>query len=455
MRHLHLVSDEAGTPIGSVRELISYFEAGEKPRERWRVGTEHEMCGVYRADGTPPPYEGERGISAILAVLGEVGWEAVRENGHTIALARGDSQVTIEPGGQLEHAARPVFAASELASDLKGYVSEVCAPSKSFGIAWLAMGFRPFGTRDDVPWMPKQRYDIMREYLPTKGGLALDMMKRTATVQVNLDYLDADDAKAKLRAIMSVTPVLTALYASSPIVGGKDSGFQSYRAEVWRDTDPDRCGLLPFAFDDGNVFETYTEWALDVPMFFVHRGSYRPANGMTFRQFLENGFEGERATLDDWELHLSTLFPDARLKKYIEVRGCDASTVPMILGLGPLCRGLLYSDDALRASTALTEGLSLSQRMELQRDVPREGLAARVPGQKTTVGDLARELVAIASRSLEGMDATELPFLEPIEQVARTGRTRSDDIRQIWSQGTGDIAATIAALSYPEFDSCK
>jgi len=451
---LHLVSDAAGTPISSVDELRQYFASAGKPRTSWRVGTEHEMCGVYRTDTSAPGYSGGRGIGAILAKIAESGWSPVVEQGHTIALVRGDAQITIEPGGQLEHAARPVFAASELAVDMEEYVRMVCQPSKAFDIAWLAVGFRPFGTREDVPWMPKQRYEVMRDYLPGQGRLGLDMMKRTATVQVNLDYADAVDAKAKLRTIMCTTPILTALYANSPIVDGADSGFQSYRAEVWRYTDPDRCGLLPFVFEDGDVFERYVEWALDVPMFFVYRGAYRPVQGFTFRRFLAEGFEGSAATFDDWTLHLSTLFPEARLKKYIEVRGCDASTLPMTLALGPLCRGLLYSDAAMAAATELTWDLTWDERLELGTQVPRHGLATPIPGRPgVTVGDLARELVDIARSGLADAPG-ELPFLEPVVEVASTGRTRADDVREIWNRHQGDPQAVIAALSYAELQRC-
>jgi len=454
MRALHLVSDAAGTPISSVDELRQYFAGAGKPRAQWRVGTEHEMCGVYRADASAPGYGGERGIEAILSRIARAGWTPVVEGGNTIALVRGDAQVTIEPGGQLEHAARPVFATSELALDMEEYVSMVCEPSKTFDIAWLAVGFRPFGTREDVPWMPKQRYEVMRDYLPAHGRLALDMMKRTATVQVNLDYADSDDAKSKLRAIMCTTPILTALYANSPIVSGADSGYQSYRAEVWRYTDPARCGLLPFVFEDGDVFERYVEWALDVPMFFVYRGQYRPVQNLTFRRFMAEGFEGSPATFDDWTLHLSTLFPEARLKKYIEVRGCDASTLPMTLALGPLCRGILYSQSAMDAATALTLDWSWEQRLELGSEVPRLGLRTPVPGRSgVTLGDLAKELVAIAKEGLAD-SPEELPFLEPVAEVADSGRTRSDEVREIWNRHQGDPRAVIAALSYAELQRC-
>jgi glutamate--cysteine ligase len=417
------------------------------------------MCGVYRSDGSAPPYEGDKGIGAVLAALAKGDWEPVVERGHIIALVRGDTQITIEPGGQLEHAARPVSSVVDLEGDITGYVAEVCAPSRAFDIAWLALGIRPFGSLEEIPWMPKHRYDIMRDYLPTRGSMAHDMMKRTATVQVNLDYQNADDARDKLRSIMSVTSILTAIYANSPIVGGKDSGFQSYRAEIWRDTDPDRCGLLPFVFEDGDVFSQYVEWALDVPMFFVHRGEYLPAGGTTFRQFVEEGWQGHSATMDDWALHLSTLFPEARMKKFIEVRGCDAGTVPMILALGPLCQGLFYSAEARQAATALTSSLDFGQRVELIGRVARKGLAAEVPGlradgKSVQVGTLARELMAIARAGLEQVDANAIPYLEPLQAIVDEQRTLADHVRETWESVNGDLSAFIDEVAYPELSSC-
>ncbi|WP_428263461.1 glutamate--cysteine ligase, partial [Haliangium sp.] len=343
---MHLVDDRESEPIHSARELRAYFSDACKPASAWRVGTERELIGVRtRADvlGTAPAYDGDDGIRAVLEGLGaRGGWASIMEAGNVIALVREDAQVTIEPGGQLELAGRPVVASADFEADLTSFADELNALSSELGLSWLGVGFRPFGRLDDIPWMPKGRYAIMREYLPTRGALAHEMMKRTATAQVNLDYSSPQDAAEKLRAAMSVSPILTALYANSPIVDGADSGYQSYRSRIWRDTDPDRCGLLPFVFEDGDIFDAYTEWALDVPLFFVYRKTYLPAGGVTFRQFLHEGFQGHRATMDDWALHLSTLFPEVRMKKYLEVRGCDSGAADTVLALGPLCRGLLY-----------------------------------------------------------------------------------------------------------------
>jgi len=437
-------------PLEAASELVEYFRAACKSRERWRVGTENELIGVYSSGaevGRAPAHEGPRGIGVLLERIGLTGWSPILEDGQIIALGCHDAQVTLEPGGQLELAARPVVSTADFEQDLRRYEGVVAQVSAELGIAWLGLGFRPFGHLADVPWMPKGRYRVMREYLPTRGGLAHEMMKRTATVQVNMDFSDADDAGAKLRCVMSVTPLLTGLYANSPVVDGAINGYQSYRAHVWHDVDPDRCGLLPFAFDDGDIFEKYVQWALDVPMFFVYRGErYVPAGGMTFRAFMRDGFQGERPSIDDWELHLSTVFPEARVKKYIEIRGCDAGSQAMVVALGPLCRGLLYDSTALAAATELTADLSFDERLALGEEVARRGLAAPVGATGHTVGELARELVEIAHDGLGRVAPEEQPYLDRLREIAETGRTQADAIIEVWQAAAGDPETVIAAF---------
>jgi glutamate--cysteine ligase len=449
---VHLVENRQTEPLRSIDELVDHFARGGKPRSDWRVGTEHEMIGVSAAGpdaGRAPPYGGPRGIAAIFDSFAARGWKPVREGENVIALVCAGAQMTFEPGGQLEHALRPLERADELASLVANNVTQVAEPSSRLDLAWLSIGFRPFGTLEQVPWMPKRRYELMREYMPTRGALAHEMMKRTATVQVNLDYGDPDDAASKLRCAMGTTSILTALYANSPVVDGQVSGFQSYRARVWLETDPDRCGLLPFAFEDGDVFRAYTEWALDVPMFFIHRGDYRPSRGITFRRFMRDGFEGERATIDDWALHLSTLFPEARMKQYLEVRGCDAGSFEMIAALGVLTSGLLYDDEARQHAIALTAGLDFSERLDLLRAVPRTGLATPVGRTGHTVGDLARDLLLIAAEGVARRNPDELRYLEPVRQIAEEGRTQADGIVDLWRNGPRDVAGLIRALAHP------
>jgi glutamate--cysteine ligase len=446
---LHLVDEHDARPIASEAELVGYFATAGKPASQWRVGTEHELIGVRtdpRHVGEAPPYAG--GIGALLDWFAVRDGQPVIENGHTIALSRGDAQLTLEPGGQFELAARPVTDDRQFVADLRDHVAALGEASRELHLAWLSIGLRPFGGRADIPWMPKQRYDVMRAYMPTVGTRGLDMMLRTATVQTNLDFADEADAAAKMRCLYSVTPILTALWAASPIVEDEVSNFQTYRAWIWRDTDRARCGLLPFVFERDDIFTAYTEWALDVPMYFVYRHGYRPVPaGLTFRTYLRDGWQGERATMPDWALHLSTLFPEGRLKKFIEVRGCDCGSLDMIAALAPMMRGMLYDATARADATALTAKLSFAERQQLADDVPRLGLAAKAGGR--TLGELARELVAIVKAGAARVAPASVPLLAPVEAIALTGRTQADRIVDIWRKHAGDRAALVAALAHP------
>jgi glutamate--cysteine ligase len=467
---VHLVDEQDSVPIGSEAELLEYFASAGKPRSEWRVGSEHELIGVWPENGEAPPYGGERGIGALLTWFAERGGTPVMESLSTaseygavfaeankgtqttvsnmIALVRGDSQLTIEPGGQFELAGRPVDDDRKLVQDLDEYIEALGRASRDLRIAWLNIGLRPFGTREDIPWMPKQRYEVMRAYMPTVGTRGLDMMVRTATVQANLDFADEADAAAKLECLYSVTSILTALWAASPIVDEKVSGFQSYRAWIWRDTDNARAGLVPFVFGRKDVFHGYTEWALDTPMYFVYRGGYqRVPKDLTFRKFLREGWGGFRATQADWALHLSTMFPEGRLKKFIEVRGCDCGSFEMIAALAPMMRGLLYDTTASAAATALTADLDFAQRQQLANDVPRQGFAARAG--KHSIGELAKELVAIAKDGLRRLAPASVPLLDPVEAIASSGRTQADRIIDIWNAHAGDRPALVRALAHP------
>jgi glutamate--cysteine ligase len=444
---VHLVDEHDAVPVRSFEDLRAYFDAG-KPRDQWRIGTEHELIGVIRDTGEAPPYDGPHGIGALFDWFAKRGGQPVLEGGHMIALARGDAQLTIEPGGQFELAARPIVTDAELVTDMTAYLADLGKASEELGLSWLACGLRPFGTRADIPWMPKERYAVMRQYMPTVGTRGLDMMQRTATVQVNLDFSDEADAAAKMKCIYSTTPLLTALYAASPIVDEKPSGFQTYRAWIWRDTDNARAGLLPFVFTRDDIFTAYGEWALDVPMYFVYRGGYLPVPAdLTFRKFMTEGWNGEHAMRADWALHLSTLFPEGRLKKFIEVRGCDCGSIGMIEALAPLMRGLLYDATARTAATQLTQGLSFADRQRIADEVPRAGLATRIG--KHTIGELSKQLVAIARDGLTRVAPASIPLLAPVEEIATTGRTQADKILEIWQRHAGDRRALIAALSHP------
>ncbi|HEY0192768.1 MAG TPA: glutamate-cysteine ligase family protein [Kofleriaceae bacterium] len=448
---MHLVDEHDAVPVRTMDDLLSYFESAGKPAAQWRVGTELELIGVKLPVGETaeaPPYEGPGGIGALFQWFADRGGQPVLEDGHMIALSRGDAQLTIEPGGQFELAAPPFSDDRDFAAALAAYVTDLGEASRELGLAWLSIALRPFHTRDVIPAMPKQRYGVMRAYMPTVGSRGLDMMMRTATVQANLDFADEADAASKVRCINAVTSVLTALWAASPIVEDQISEFQSYRAWIWRDTDNQRAGILPFVFERDDIFRPYTEWALDVPMYFLYRGGYhRVPAGLTFRQFMEHGHDGEHAMRADWALHLSTLFPEARLKKFIEIRGCDCGSLEMIGALGPFARGLLYDDTARRAAIELTAKLSHAERQQLADDVPRRGLKAEVAGLK--VGELARELVAIARDGLGRVAPAALPLIAPVEEVAATGRTQADRIIELWRTHAGDRAKLVAALAHP------
>jgi glutamate--cysteine ligase len=433
-------------PITDVRQLSEHFQKGCKPPASWRVGAEHEKIGVY-SDGRAIAYAG--GIRVILDRLAKaLSAEPVMWEGHVIALKLNHgASITLEPGGQLELSGATAKDAHQAGHELSEHVALVKDLTADLGVSWLATGLRPFGTLEDVPWMPKGRYRVMREYLPTRGRLAHEMMKRTATVQANLDYSDEADCASKLRTAMGVTSIVTALFANSPITDGKPNGYQSFRAAVWLETDPDRCGLLPFAFREAPIFEAYRDWALDVPMFFVYRNDqYTPAGGMTFRRFLAEGFQGERATLADWELHLSTLFPEVRLKHYLEVRGADSGPLNLVYALPALWRGLLYDGDACQAAWRLVADLSMDERERVRREVPRGGLETRMGRRK--VRDLAGELVHIATAGVRRLGGGEAALLDPLVHIVESGRAPAQRMLDVWKRTGGDVGKMIAALRY-------
>ncbi|HXI57846.1 MAG TPA: glutamate-cysteine ligase family protein [Polyangia bacterium] len=419
-------------------DLQAYFRAAAKPRAQFRIGIEQEKIGVL-SDGSAVPYEGERGISAILTQLLDRGFTAQREDGHIIALERHGERITVEPGGQLELSGATLASARDCRDALLRHVSEVQAIAAPMGIRFLGVGARPFGSLQAIPWLPKRRYTVMRAYLPTRGRLAHEMMKRTATVQANFDYESEEDATDKIRTAFGVTSIVTALFAASPITDDRPNGFKSFRAAIWLETDEDRCGILPFAFRPDFAFSHYVDWALDVPMFFVVRGGdYRPAGGMTFRRFMQDGFGGQRATMGDWETHLSTLFPEVRLKKYIELRGADAGPLPVAAALGALWRGLLEDGEARRAAWSLVASHTVAERETLRREVPRAGLDARLGGRR--LAELAVELLRIARAGLQQLTggAGDAPLLDPLDVYARAGRCPADDLLADFARVGGD-----------------
>jgi glutamate--cysteine ligase len=434
-------------PLPTIDDLVGYFRMGAKPRAAFRVGVEQEKIGV-RATGGVVPYPGPDGIEALLGVLARRGFAPLSEHGHAIGLSRGGDRITVEPGGQVELSGAALPTAAECAALLREHVAEVREAGAAMGIRFIGIGGRPFGTIDEVSWLPKRRYDIMRAYFPEQGRrsrLAHHMMKQTATVQANFDYIDEADAVAKIRAAFGVTSLVTALFAASPISEGRLNGWKSVRAAIWLETDEDRAGLLPFVYAPGFSFRDYAEWALDVPMFFVvRRGVYHPARALTFRRFLAEGFEGLTATMADWEVHLSTLFPEVRLKRYVELRGADAGPLPMAMGLAALWRGLLDDPGACAATWALVAGASLDERQALRRAVPREGLTAHLGVRSAR--DLTVELLRIARAGLGRLPggAADATLLAPLEAYATAGRSPADDLLSDFQSLGGDPARLVA-----------
>ena len=433
-----------GQEISGLDDLTEYFRAAETPREQFLIGTEHEKIGVYVDDHRRVPYEGERGIGAVLEKIALVdGWERVTEGDHVIALLKDGASITLEPGGQFELSGAPLKTIGETCSELHTHLDLMKRISEEFGIAWLAVGADPLHAVSEIPHMPKGRYSIMREYLPTRGGLALDMMYATATVQANFDYSSEADMASKLRMAMGCSAIVSAMFANSPLAAGGESGFISKRVAVWGDMDPDRCGLLPFVFDEDFGYRQYVEWALDVPMFFVVRGHrYIPGKGTSFRQFIEHGFAGQRATLADWDLHLTTLFPEVRLKRFIEVRGADVVSADLICSLPALWKGLLYDAAACAAAWQLVAGWSLAEREAALPAVARRGLAADVAGRP--VLELARELVEISDAGLgrlsDESSPDERPFLDALRAQLALGKSPGEVTLERWRGEWGKSA---------------
>jgi len=415
------------TPITSPRQLAEWFSAGSKPRGDWRIGTEHEKFGFRRTDLTPPDYE-HRGIQAVLEGLMGFGWEPIRDRGNVIGLKRGGGAISLEPGGQLELSGAAVADLHETRVELVEHFREVHAVSVPLGLGFAGLGFHPLATREAMPWMPKSRYAIMRNYMPRVGRMGLDMMLRTCTVQVNLDFGDEADMVEKLRVSLALQPVATALFANSPFMEGKPSGYRTLRGKVWTETDPDRTGIPAVVFERGFGFERFADWLLDVPMYFIMRdGQFIDAAGASFRAFLKGGLpalQGQVATMGDFADHVTTVFTDVRLKRYLEMRGADAGNPGMMLAQPTLWTGVLYDAAALKAATALIRGWTVDEMRALRLAVPEQGLGATIRGR--TVRDVARDLVAIAGDGLRARGMGEEAYLSPLEEIVESGETQAD-----------------------------
>ncbi|MCE5233176.1 MAG: glutamate--cysteine ligase [Mizugakiibacter sp.] len=422
------------TPVHDRRQLVEYMAEGGKPPEAWRIGTEHEKFGFRFDDLRPLEYDGPRGIRAMLEGLTRFGWERVEEDGHLIALTRGNASVTLEPAGQLELSGAPLETIHDTCCEVGSHLHEVKTVADELGVGFLGMGFQPKWKREEMPWMPKGRYAIMRRYMPTRGNLGLDMMTRTCTVQVNLDFADEADMVKKFRVGLALQPIATALFADSPFTEGKPNGYLSYRSHVWTDTDPDRTGMLDFVFEDGFGFERYVDYLLDVPMYFSYRdGRYIDLAGKSFRDFLAGKLDalpGAVPTLRDWSDHMTTAFPEVRLKRYLEMRGADGGPWNRLCALPAFWVGLLYDGAALDAAWDLVKDFSMAERHALRDGVPKHAL--KLPFRGGTVRDLAQEALKIAAHGLKRRarlspgGADESHFIDPLIEYAKANQTPAE-----------------------------
>ena len=389
-------------PIESKAQLVEDLEIGCKPPEEWRIGTEHEKFAFRWSDYRPLPYDGPDGIRAILEGLMPYGWEGVYEGETLIGLKKGGASVSLEPGGQIELSGALVKNIHQTCAEVHSHLSEIKTVNQRLGVGLLGLGFHPKWRREDMPWMPKGRYKIMREYMPKRGSLGLDMMLRTCTVQTNLDFASEADMVRKFRVSLALQPIATALFANSPFTEGKPNDFVSYRSHIWTDTDPDRCGMLPFVFEDGMGFERYIDYLLDVPMYFVYRdGQYIDASGQSFRDFLDGklpALPGEKPMMGDWADHMTTVFPEVRLKRFLEMRGADGGPWRSLCALPALWVGLLYNQDSLDEAWALVKDWTAEEHQALRDGVPRHGFST--PFRDITVRDLSCEILAIARKGL-------------------------------------------------------
>lgn len=443
--------------IESFEELVAPMIAGEKQPERWRIGTEHEKL-VYRGpDHHAPAYCEEGGIRDILLALAEFEWEPVEEGGQVIAMRGADGTVSLEPAGQLELSGAPLENLHETCAETGRHLQQVKAIGERFGVGFLGLGMWPDKRRDELPIMPKGRYEIMLRHMPRVGSLGLDMMLRTCTIQVNLDYASEADMAHKFRTSLALQPLATALFANSPFTEGKPNGFLSYRSHIWSDTDPHRTGMLPFVFEDGFGYERYAKYMLDVPMYFVFRdGKYIDAAGQSFRDFLEGklpALPGERPRASDWIDHLSTAFPEVRLKSFLEMRGADGGPWSRICALPALWVGLLYDQTALDAAWDLVKGWTMEEREALRNAVPKLALDAPIPGGRKLL-DLAREVLPIARGGLTArarLNASgdnETGFLDTLEEIVASGKVPAQRLLDHYHREWGGDVSRVYKYSF-------
>ena len=427
-------------PIESRADLLTVFSKGEKPKTNWRIGTEHEKFVFFEDSHRAPSYEEKGGIHALLIGLTKFGWEPVYEGDNIIALAGPDGNVSLEPAGQFELSGAPLDNLHQTCAETARHLEQVKAIGDRLGIGFLGLGLWPDKTREELPIMPKGRYGIMLRHMPRVGTMGLDMMLRTCTVQTNLDYASEADMVRKFRLSLALQPLATALFANSPFLEGKPNGFLSYRSHIWTDTDPHRTGMLPFVFEDGFGYERYADYMLDVPMYFVFRDGYIDAAGLSFRDFLDGRLSvlpGERPTLADWNDHLSTAFPEVRLKSFLEMRGADGGPHERICALPALWVGLLYDDAALEAAWDEVKHWTIEDHRRIRTEVPRLGLRAQGPRGRTlqalgaTILDIAESGLRARAR-LNGAGDDETGLLAPLREIVASGKTPAERLLDLY-----------------------
>lgn len=445
------------TPVESLEDAAAYLATGCKPRDQWRIGTEHEKFPYLRSGLRPVPYEGERSITAIFdGLIKEFGWAPVIEDEHVIGLVQDGASISLEPGGQFELSGAPLRTIHETCSEVHTHLHQVRTVADPLDIGFLGLGMTPNWNREETARMPKARYGIMRAYMPKVGSLGLDMMHRTSTIQVNLDFASEADMVKKFRASLALQPIATALFANSPLTEGAPNGYLSWRSHIWSDTDPDRTGMLGFVFEEGFGFERYADYMLDVPMYFIRRGGrYIDVAGKSFRKFMAGELEelpGEKPTLTDWKDHLSTAFPEVRLKTFLEMRGADGGPWSRICALPGFWVGLLYDQDALDGAWELAKDWAPEERERLRHDAARIGLEAEVGGRR--LQEIAKDALALARAGLkrrarfDGGGSNETGFLEPLEEVAQSGRTIAEVLLSDYEASGRDMATLYQANAY-------
>ncbi|MEM6387039.1 MAG: glutamate--cysteine ligase [Pseudomonadota bacterium] len=454
------IPQSGGGTIERHEQLAEYLNEGCKPKDSWRIGTEHEKFGYCKDTLLPLPYDGPRSIKAMLEGLrDQFGWTPLLEAGNIIGLVKDGANISLEPGGQLELSGAPLETIHQTCDEVNEHLREVKTVADAIGARFIGLGSAPHWTHDDMPLMPKGRYKLMDDYMKKVGELGTSMMRRTCTVQVNLDFASERDMVQKLRVALALQPVATALFSNSPFTEGTLNGHKSWRSRIWRDLDPDRTGMLPFVFEDGFGFEAWVEYALDVPMYFVYRdGRYINALGMSFRDFLAGklpALPGEKPLLSDWADHLTTLFPEARIKKFIEMRGADGGPWRRLCALPAFWVGLIYDQSALDAAWDLVKGLDAETRHELRIQASVQGLAAEVDSIKMC--DLARQAVEIAEAGLKararagagGLLADETHFLNALKETLESKETPADElIRRYKTDWAGNATKVFAEYSY-------